>query len=162
MTKISASVQVAIGSAAICQTASISMRTTNTSNDRSKPKTATTSSSHRFNSSQSIQQHPNYQNAILFLLPLLLMILKETSALPPIIKIGEFVVVVVVSYTICIFLFDSCWLLNRIILIWDSNGNDRIESMREIGAIKPFDNNNRRPTVINRQFHIFYLFFHLW
>lgn len=35
------------------------------------------------------QYHYNKNNAIYFLVPLLVIILKETSALPPIIKIGE-------------------------------------------------------------------------
>lgn len=35
--------------------------------------------------------HYHSNNALLFLLPLLLMMLKETSALPPIIKIGKFI-----------------------------------------------------------------------
>lgn len=148
MTKISASILRPIGSTAICQKASISMRTTNTSYDRSKTATATTSSSHRFGSSQSIHQHPNYQNAILLLLPILIMILKETSALPPIIKIGEFVVFPFffsilgygVSYTICICLaFVDCWTK------FDGKRSSWIH--KRDWLIKPFDNN--RPPVIN-------------
>lgn len=62
------------------------VRTTKISNDRSK----NTYKSHQ--PSRSFQQsHHCYKNVMVLLLPLLIMMLNETSALPPIIKIGKFV-----------------------------------------------------------------------
>lgn len=159
MTKISASIQEPIESASICQTESISMRTTSTSHDRSKTTiAATTSSSHRFSLSQSIHQPPNYQNAILLLLPLLIMILKETSALPPIIKIGEFVAFIFSPLSMCRVRFIFVWQL-LIVRCWTKyNGKfDGIFVLNRWEEIKPFD--NYRPTAINLQNFAYFAYF---
>lgn len=66
---------------------------------RTTPEATSTAKEHRMTSTSGTQyqqhhqhhrQYQHYNNAVLVLLPLLLMMLDETRALPPIIKIGKF------------------------------------------------------------------------
>lgn len=94
-----------IGSTLVSSRAQITIRTapsiaiTTSNKIRTTPEAASTAKEHRMTSTSGTQyqqhhqhhrQYQHYNNAVLVLLPLLLMMLDETSALPPIIKIGKF------------------------------------------------------------------------
>lgn len=90
-------VQVPIGSTLVSSRAEKTLRTKTTT--VSAVAVAVAAKEHRITctSSTQYQQHhqhhrqcQHYNNAVFVLLPLLLMMLDETSALPPIIKIGKF------------------------------------------------------------------------